>query len=187
MATPPSRSGLGWILSIGRHLGRSPTFMSRTPLGLQGTLVRESRTRLGPLSCRAPHWDCRLTDESVCPTLWGRRFRLPTNLQLISAPGAMRPACLDGAVAGPAGGLDTGTAARAERVAGLYAGAAAGTIYQQRIPQDEVEDDADAVEQEDGQQGPHHVAHTPAPGIAVDISDQQGIAGQHQRSQSRDD
>ena len=29
MATPPSRSGLCWILSIGRHLGRSTTFMSR--------------------------------------------------------------------------------------------------------------------------------------------------------------
>src|ERR1019366_7484511 len=99
----------------------------------------------------------------------------------------MRPACLYGAVAGPAGGLDSGAAARAERVAGLYAGAAAGTIHQQRLPQDEVENDADAVEQEDGQQGPHDVAHAPAAGIAVDVSDQQGIAGQHQRNQNRHD
>src|SRR5450759_3989927 len=47
---------------------------------------------------------------------------IATNLQLTSAPGAMGPAGLDGAVTGAAGGLDSGAAARAERVAGLHAG-----------------------------------------------------------------
>src|ERR1022692_4346431 len=108
-------------------------------------------------------------------------------LQLISAPGAMGPAGLDGAMARLAGGLHAAAAARAERVTWLDAGAAPRTIHHQGLSQDEVEDDADAVEQEDGQQGPHHVAHATAAGISVDISDQQGIAGQHQRKQNRDD
>src|ERR1035438_4061021 len=108
-------------------------------------------------------------------------------LQLISAPGAMGPAGLDGAMARLAGGLHAAAAARAERVTWLDAGAAPRTIHHQGLSQDEVEDDADAVEQEDGQQSPHHVAHAPAPGIAVDVTDQQGIAGHPQRSQNRDD
>src|ERR1035437_862068 len=93
----------------------------------------------------------------------------------------MGPAWLDGAMASRTRRLDTGAAARAECVTGLYAGAALGTVREQRLPQDEVENDADAVEQEDGQQGPHHVAHAAAAGIAVDIADQQSVAGQEQR------
>src|SRR5260370_10811122 len=80
-----------------------------------------------------------------------------------------------------AGGLDGGAAAGAECVAGLHAGAAAGTICQQRFAQDEVEDDADAVGQKDGQQGPHHITHTAAPGIAIDIAHQQRVACRGQR------
>src|ERR1017187_8597326 len=99
----------------------------------------------------------------------------------------MGPARLEDAVAGLTGGLDAAAAARAECVAGLYAGAAARTVHLKRLAQDEVKNDADAVEQEDGQQGPHHVAHAAAAGIAVDIADQQCIACQQQRNQNRND
>ena len=78
-----------------------------------------------------------------------------------------------------AGGLHADAAVRAERVTGLYARATARAVHQQRISQDEVENDADPVGQEDGQQGLHHVAHAAAAGIAVDVADQQGIATQH--------
>src|ERR1035437_3989699 len=99
----------------------------------------------------------------------------------------MRPAGLEDAVASLTGGLDAATAARAERVAGLYPSAAARAIHQQGLAQDEVENDADAVEEENGQQRPHHVAHAAAAGIAVDIADKQGVAGHGQRHQSRDE
>src|ERR1035437_6483261 len=99
----------------------------------------------------------------------------------------MGPARLEDAVAGLTGGMDAAAAARAECVAGLYAGAAARTVHLKRLAQDEVKNDADAVEQEDGQQGPHHVAHAAAAGIAVDVADQQGVAGQAQRGQNGDD
>src|ERR1035437_465139 len=93
----------------------------------------------------------------------------------------MGPAGLDGAMAGLAGRLDTGAATRAERVTGLYSHAAARTIRQQRIPQNKIENDTDPVGQEDGQQGPHHIPHTAAPGIAIDVPNQQGIACHRQR------
>src|ERR1035437_10065595 len=99
----------------------------------------------------------------------------------------MRPAGLEDAVASLTGGLDAATAARAERVAGLYPSAAARAIHQQGLAQDEVENDADAVEEENGQQRPHHVAHAAAAGVAVDIADQQGVACQTQRGQNGDD
>src|ERR1035437_729389 len=99
----------------------------------------------------------------------------------------MGPARLEDAVAGATGRLDTGAAARAECVTGLYAGAAARTVHLKRLAQDEVKNDADAGEQENGQQSPHHVAHAAAAGVALDIADQQGVACQTQRGQNGDD
>ena len=57
----------------------------------------------------------------------------------------------------------------------------------QRFAQNEVENDADAVEKKDGEQGPHDVAHAAPAGIAVDVADQQGVAGEHHRKQDRDE
>src|ERR1035441_9210029 len=56
------------------------------------------------------HWDCQVDRRKRLSHVVGQALSPANQFQLISAPGAMGPAGLDGAVAGWAGGLDSASA-----------------------------------------------------------------------------
>src|SRR5664280_3637648 len=101
------------------------------------------------------------------------RKRYGRRLQLRAAPGAVRPARLAGALALRARRQYAGAATGTEGVALLRPCAALRAVTGNRLAEDEVEDDADAVGDENRQQRPHHVTHAAAAGVAVDIANHQ--------------
>jgi hypothetical protein len=67
-------------------------------------------------------------------------------------------------------------ASRAEAKPGLNRTAAMRAQGRQRVPQEEIQDDAESIGNEDGQQRPKHAVHAPPPGIAIQIADEQYVA-----------
>ena len=77
-----------------------------------------------------------------------------------------------------ADGLQRIAAARTEAEAGIDHGVALRAVRTEWFAQNEIEKNAEAVGNEDGDQGPENAAHVAASGVLIDVADENGIAAE---------
>jgi hypothetical protein len=116
-------------------------------------------------------------------------MRLPNHFvraasEIGAAIGAEFVAGVYGALALGTGGIQVMPASGAKAEAGLKGPAALRAGCDERLPQYEVQHDAERVGDEDCEECPAKAAHSAAACVAVHISDQQDVTGHHSSSQS---
>src|SRR5208282_2564270 len=108
----------------------------------------------------------------------GRRLRR-SGFQRSTAVRAKPVAKVHAALTVRAGWSQPGATAGTETEAGLCFGAALRTATGAGLAQNEIEDDAEAVGDKDGNQGPEEAAHAASSGVLVDVANQHGVAAGH--------
>jgi PD-(D/E)XK endonuclease len=124
----------------------------------------------------APWRFVKLLFGLVC---WRGGRRGGSRLQGPAAVGAELVAEVDAALAVWAHRAQAGAAAGTVAEARLDLGVALRTVRDARLAQDKIEDDPEAVGDEDGNEGPKQAAHAAAAGVLVDVADEDGPAAEH--------
>src|SRR5262245_42042636 len=92
---------------------------------------------------------------------------------------AMGPDRLDGALAAGADPQQGSAALRAEREVPARGGPAGGARVEERIAQQEVRDEAERVGNEERDEGPEHMAHSPSFRVPIHVGDEVSIREHH--------